>query len=202
MRIVLASKSPRRKELLKQIGLEYECIVSNKEEKVTSDIPKDVVLELSNQKAEDVYQIIKEAAFNDDVVIIGADTVVALKSDIMGKPKDNDDAVKMLKKLNGNVHSVWTGVTIICKKGMEVDRKSFAEETRVFMNEMSEEEIEAYVKSGEPSDKAGAYAIQGIGAKFIQKIEGDYNNVVGLPVSKLYQVMKEMLLIKRGFYEK
>lgn len=196
MRIILASKSPRRRELLKQIGIEYECIVSDKEEKLTGNTPKEVVLGLSLQKAEDVYELVKGETAREDTLIIGADTVVALGNNIMGKPKDNDDAVRMLKLLNKNKHSVWTGVTLICVKNGAVRIESFARETKVFMYEMSDREINDYVDSKEPQDKAGAYAIQGMGARFIEKIEGDYNNVVGLPVAELYHRIEKILIDK------
>lgn len=189
-RIILASKSPRRKELLSQIGIEYECMVSEKEEIINDTVPKNVVESLSLQKAQDIYESLKNAG-SDDFIVIGADTVVALKDTIMGKPKDDTDAKRMLKSLSGQSHSVWTGVTLINVSKGEKTVETFAKETKVFMYELSDEEIDEYVASKEPKDKAGAYAIQGLGAKFIQKIEGDYNNVVGLPVSEIYQKIKQ-----------
>ncbi len=188
MKIVLASKSPRRKELLAQIGIEYECIVSEKEEIISSTIPKEVVASLSLQKAEDVYELLlgNKDYFIEDTIIIGADTVVACEDLIMGKPSNKDNAREMLSLLSGKQHSVWTGVTIISISGTSKTVETFAEETKVYMYNISEEEIKKYIDSGEPMDKAGAYAIQGIGAKFIEKIDGDYNNVVGLPVARIY----------------
>lgn len=191
MRIILASKSPRRRELLAQIGIEYECIVSDKEEKIAQTVPEEAVKELSKQKAETVFEMTAE----EEVLVIGADTVVVCGGEIMGKPKDRADAKRMLTRLSGGCHSVWTGVTIIyragCAKENAVSVETFAEETRVYMYDISDEEIERYAQSGEPDDKAGAYAIQGAGAKFIKRIEGDYNNVVGLPVAALYQRIKD-----------
>lgn len=202
MRIILASKSPRRKELLSRIGIEYECIVSEAEEKTTESSPDKVVAELSRQKAENIFEIIRAGERdNSPMVIIGADTVVACDSNIMGKPKDKQDAGRMLKLLEGRSHSVWTGVTLlfvnIDKNGKYSENKviseTFACETKVYMYHVSDNEIEEYIKTEEPLDKAGAYGIQGIAAKFIEKIEGDYNNVVGLPVSALYQRIKNIL---------
>lgn len=202
MRIILASKSPRRKELLSRIGIEYECIVSEAEEKTTESSPDNVVAELSRQKAENIFEILRAGERdNSPMVIIGADTVVACDSNIMGKPKDKQDAERMLKLLEGRSHSVWTGVTLlfvnIDKNGKYSENKviseTFACETKVYMYHFSDNEIEEYIKTEEPLDKAGAYGIQGIAAKFIEKIEGDYNNVVGLPVSALYQRIKNIL---------
>lgn len=202
MRIILASKSPRRKELLSRIGIEYECIVSEAEEKTTESSPDKVVAELSRQKAENIFEILRAGERdNSPMVIIGADTVVACDSNIMGKPKDKQDAERMLKLLEGRSHSVWTGVTLlfvnIDKNGNYSENKviseTFACETKVYMYHFSDNEIEEYIKTEEPLDKAGAYGIQGIAAKFIEKIEGDYNNVVGLPVSALYQRIKNIL---------
>ena len=203
MRIILASKSPRRKELLSRIGIEYECMVSEMEEKITDSEPDKVVSELSKQKAENILELLKseETKDNSPVVIIGADTVVACGKEILGKPKDEADAGRMLKLLEGRSHSVWTGVTIlfinvdkdgnICEK--KVMSETFSCETKVYMYPVSDIEIDEYIKTKEPLDKAGAYGIQGIAAKFIEKIEGDYNNVVGLPVSALYQKIKKIL---------
>lgn len=191
MKIILASKSPRRKELLKQIGLEFEVCVSDKEENILTEVPRKLVEQLSKQKAEDVYEMKKEM-MNDAYLIIGADTVVALGQNIMGKPKDEEDAKRMLRSLSGKTHSVWTGVTVIYNNDM-ITKNSFQVETKVTMYPITEEEIEWYIRSKEPFDKAGAYGIQGLGARFIEKIEGDYNNVVGLPISTLYQKIKDVL---------
>lgn len=203
MRIILASKSPRRKELLSRIGIEFECMASEMEEKITDDSPDKVVSELSRQKAENILEMLRPAEEQDSspMVIIGADTIVECDGKIMGKPKDDTDAKRMLRLLAGRCHSVWTGVTIlfinIDKNGNINDNKiiseTFACETKVYMYPVSDKEIDKYIKTKEPCDKAGAYGIQGIATKFIEKIEGDYNNVVGLPVSALYQKIKNIL---------
>lgn len=203
MRIILASKSPRRKELLSRIGIEFECIVSDREEKITCSEPEQVVKELSCQKAEYVYEIIRGQERNEreTALIIGADTIVVCDGKIMGKPKDEEAAYRMLKSLSGRSHSVWTGVTVLFVnmdmdgsfKESSVRTETFACETKVYMYNMTDVEIKEYIKTGEPMDKAGAYGIQGIATKFIEKIEGDFNNVVGLPLSKLYQKIKNIL---------
>ena len=193
MKIILASKSPRRKELLSQVGYTYECVVSEKEENTDAVQPSDVVKELSQQKAEDVCaKIEKEGQMEEDCLVIGADTIVAKDSEIFGKPKDTEDARRILSALQGREHSVWTGVTLIYLRDGKKKKKVFAEETKVHMYSMSEQEIEEYIRTKEPEDKAGAYAIQGYAAKFIKKIDGDYNNVVGLPVARIYQELKKL----------
>lgn len=165
------------------------------EEKITAAAPEQVVQELSYQKAVDVCGRLQEQG-EDDFTVIGADTVVAFMNHIMGKPKDTGDACRMLGSLQGNVHQVYTGVTICFKqKGMPSMFHSFYECTDVSMYPMSEAEIRAYVATGEPMDKAGAYGIQGKCAAYIQSICGDYNNVVGLPVGRLYQELKQRNLL-------
>lgn len=191
MKIILASKSPRRRELLTQIGLNYECITGEQEEKITSTLPSEAVEYLSSQKAEEVYdRLSREGKVCDELLIIGADTVVEKDGSVLGKPADHAAAARMLSMLSGSEHSVWTGVTLIYAENGNKQKKTFSEETRVEMYPMSSEEIKEYVQTKEPEDKAGSYAIQGIGAKFIKKIDGDYNNVVGLPVGRIYQEMK------------
>ena len=192
-KIILASQSPRRSELLRQIGLDFEVIVSEAEENINSNIPKEVVIELSAIKAEAVKEKMAYNVDYNDAIIIGADTVVALDDIIMGKPTDRADARNMLRRLSDNTHSVWTGVTIIWNDGQEICIKSFAKETKVRMYPIEEKEIEDYLDSGEADDKAGAYAIQGLGGKFVEYIQGDYNNVVGLPVAEVYQQIKKII---------
>lgn len=178
-KIILASASPRRKELLEQIGVQFSVEKAVGEEILTTDIPSEAVKELSGQKAREV------AEKCDGDVIIGADTVVAVEGQILGKPKDTEDAVRMLTMLQGRTHEVVTGVTVILKKErMEI---SFAEVTTVCLFPMNETQIRRYVDTKEPMDKAGAYGIQGKFAAYVAWIKGDYNNVVGLPVGRLYQ---------------
>lgn len=189
MDIVLASASPRRSELLKQIGLEFRVCVSNEEEVIHHTEPSEVVKELSAQKAAAVYELLQGRQEACDL-IIGADTVVACDGKILGKPETKEDAVGMLRLLQGRSHEVYTGVCLI--HGRTGERKSFFEETKVVFCSMTEEEITEYVNTKDCMDKAGSYGIQGFCARYIKGIEGDYNNVVGLPVCRLYQEIKSM----------
>ncbi len=198
--IILASGSPRRKELLEQIGLEFEICPAKGEEVIMTTIPHEAVLELSRQKAEEVAggiaaylehgipsQLMGEAK-GQDILVIGADTVVAYGDKILGKPKDEENAREMLSLLSGNTHSVYTGVTcVFISADGKTGEHSFYEKTDVSMCPMSPEQIQRYIATGEPMDKAGSYAIQGKCAVYVRKIDGDYNNVVGLPVGRLYQ---------------
>ena len=180
-KIYLASASPRRRELLSQIGIKFDIIKCDVDE--TSDITEPVLLvkELSERKAD-------AAAVKSGSIVIGADTVVAIGGNILGKPGDVNEAKRMLRLLSKNTHEVYTGVTII-KRDFDgrVTKRTFCECTRVTFYEMSDDEIEEYVATGDSFDKAGAYGIQGFCARYIKGIEGDYNNVVGLPVGRLYQ---------------
>ena len=186
-RIILASQSPRRRELLTQIGLKFEVIPSTVEEVITSANPVEVVQELAQQKARDVAEVAGREMAKDSLLVIGADTIVVYEGKILGKPEDKEDAVRMLTMLQGKEHSVYTGVALFSGE-QEI---FFSEETRVQMCPMTPEEILWYVNTGEPMDKAGAYGIQGLCARFIRQIQGDYNNVVGLPVGRIYQELKK-----------
>lgn len=188
-RLILASASPRRREILAQVGAEFEVIPAKGEELLTSTKPQEAVLELSRQKAEETAGRLSEDAGN--IVVLGADTIVSLDGAILGKPKDKKDAVRMLGLLNGREHSVFTGVTMIVQGDGKEQMISFYEETRVFMYPMTKEQIQAYTETGEPLDKAGAYGIQGKCAVYIEKIVGDYYNVVGLPVAAIYQNLEK-----------
>lgn len=180
--IILASQSPRRRELMKYITTDFEARVSDVDEALPQGItPKEAVMHLSKIKAEPFR--------NKKDIIIGADTVVAIGNTILGKPKDKQDAFNMLKMLSGKEHSVFTGVSIL--KGET--EKTFAVETRVKFFELSDDEIWSYIATKEPNDKAGAYGIQGYGSLLVEKIDGDYFNVVGLPISKLNKEIKNFL---------
>lgn len=189
---------------MEQIGLQFEIMVSDKEEIITGSVPEDVVKELSLQKASDIEEVLmartKNELYNtyknegyEGVIIIGADTVVSMSGRIMGKPADESAAFGMLKKLQGNKHMVSTGVAIIVIKDNDRQLYNFAENTDVHMYEVCDEEISDYIATKEPMDKAGSYGIQGIGAKFISGISGDYNNVVGLPIGRIYQILKGII---------
>ena len=182
--LILASKSPRRKELLSIITPEFEIIPAVGEERADRTLPPDeYVRELACHKAEEV------AALHPHDVVIGADTIVVVSGEILGKPKDAADAGRMLKLLSGTEHSVLTGTCIISS-----DRNAiFSEETKVRFFELSDKEIDDYIATGEPFDKAGAYGIQDIGALLVSGITGDYYNVMGLPVGRLSRELRAFL---------
>ena len=194
MRVILASGSARRRELLKMIFDEYDVIASEADEDIGSYPPSELVLRLSELKASEVFERVRtEEGAADDLLVIGSDTVVALDDRILGKPVDESDACEMLKALSGREHKVFTGVALIRQAGDgEMKKRCFFEETSVHIARMSDEEIREYVATGEPMDKAGAYGIQTEFAKYVTGIEGDYNNVVGLPVARLYKELRDM----------
>lgn len=194
-KIVLASASPRRRELLSLTGLKFQVLPGNIEEK-TSSRPSQMVRELSRQKAFAVFESFSEEE-KCKVLVIGADTLVAIDGRVLGKPENEKQAEEMLTLLQGNTHQVYTGVTLIFgemdENGKAVRRiRTFAEKTSVTMYPVSRREIRDYIATGEPMDKAGAYGIQGKCAAWIRKISGDYSNVVGLPVGRLWQELKKM----------
>lgn len=187
LKVVLASQSPRRKKLLQQLGLIFEILPSNSEEDFTSEIPHEIVQQLALEKATDVAPKVNNA------LVIGSDTIVVLDGHILGKPVDKEDAFRILSMLSGKQHSVFTGVSFVKtdKNGDITDTHSFFEETIVRFSPLSDSEIWAYIHSGSPMDKAGAYGIQDDwGAVFVERIEGDYYNVVGFPLNRFYQEMK------------
>lgn len=180
-RILLASASPRRRELLRLIIPDFECAAADVDETLPNGIlPADAVLYLSRIKARSFAP--------DKKIIIGADTVVALENRIIGKPKDEKDAFNILHSLSGREHSVFTGVTLINGE----KESSFFKETKVLFYPLTDDEINSYIKTGECFDKAGAYGIQGKGSLLVEKIDGDYFNVVGLPVAELYRELKKI----------
>lgn len=188
-KIILASGSPRRKELLLQIGIVPEIIVSHVEEKITSDVPAEVVMSLAEQKAVDVAKEMQEGT-----VILGSDTVVAADGKILGKPKSHEEAYEMIRRLAGRSHQVYTGVCLV-KKGPDGEADtvvSFYDETDVNVSPMTEKEIREYADSEEPMDKAGSYAVQGFFARYIDGLKGSYANVMGLPVHLVYQKLKKL----------
>ncbi len=195
-RIVLASASPRRRELLSLTGVKFQVLPGNIEEKASSSRPSQMVRELSRQKALAVFESFSEEE-KEKILVIGADTLVSIDGRILGKPEDEQKAEEMLMLLQGNTHQVYTGVTLITREvdenGKSVRRIcTFAEKTSVTMYPVSQTEIRDYIATGEPMDKAGAYGIQGRCAAWIQKLAGDYSNVVGLPVGRLWQELKKM----------
>ncbi len=190
-KIILASASPRRKELLEQIGLDFQVMVCGGEEPIETTIPEEAVKEHALQKLKAVVSHLEETDNTKDVIVLSADTVVAYGDKILEKPKDEQDARDMLALLQGNTHQVYTGVALY--DYLSKEKKLFAQKTEVSFFAMTEEEIAEYVNTKEPMDKAGSYGIQGIGGKFVREIKGDYNNVVGLPVARIYQEIKWMM---------
>ncbi len=190
MQIVLASQSPRRSELLKQLGLDFIVKTSDLDESNSVGLEaSELVMHLAHEKAKIVAsEIAEESGSSKEFMVIGADTVVVRDGVILGKPEDSDDAFNMLKSLQGRWHEVMTGIAVIdmqnskFTKGIEV--------TRVKMKELDDEALRSYINTGEPVDKAGAYGIQGLGAVLVERIEGCYFNVVGLPISKLSDILK------------
>ena len=181
MKIILASKSPRRKEILEMAGYSFEVKVSNADENVVADDIKQMSLMISKRKCDAVYNE------NQDAIIISADTIVVINNKVLEKPKSIDNCREMINMIQDNVHEVYTSV-VVKSKDKEV---SFLETTKVYVGKMTREEIEEYINTTEPYDKAGGYAIQGIFGKYIEKIEGDYYNVMGLPIYRLNKVLKE-----------
>ena len=177
--IILASGSPRRRELLAQIGIDFTIDVADVDEDIEADDPQSLVEELSRRKAKAV------AARHPGTVVLGADTVVVCDDRVLGKPKDEDDALRMLTMLSGRTHQVLTGVSLVRGADGREEERTFAECTDVVMYENGEDVLRSYIATGEPTDKAGAYGIQGRGAVLVKEIHGDYNNVVGLPVARV-----------------
>ena len=194
-KIILASASPRRRELLAAAGVIFQICAAEGEEKITADSPDEIVCELSAQKAE---EIASKVELEEGTVIIGADTIVSYKNEILGKPSDEQAAFETLKMLQGNTHQVYTGVTVLERKAGKWVEHTFFESTDVTFYPVSREEIQDYIATGEPMDKAGSYGIQGLFGIYVKGICGDYNNVVGLPVARLFHEMKKSGINLRG----
>ncbi len=186
MRLILASSSPRRAQILRDAGLVFSIISSAVDETpIPGEAPGELVLRLANAKAELVA-----ARSVGPAIVVAADTVVVLEGQILGKPRSTDDARHMLEKLSGHTHSVVTGVSLI--RLPDVERRCFVETTLVHFDRLSANEITRYLATDEPHDKAGAYAIQGRAGRYIPRIEGCYYNVVGLPLSRLLSELHEL----------
>lgn len=184
--IILASASPRRREILENLNIKFKTVVASCDETIDENMTcEEAVMINSLRKATAVAKVVVDK----DAFVIGADTVVVLDGEILTKPKNAEDAKNMLKKLSARAHNVLTGLTVF--DVLHAQSTSVCETTTVYFKTLSDEEIESYIATGEPMDKAGAYGIQGIAGMFIEKIEGDYFNVVGLPVAKLYKILKE-----------
>lgn len=193
MDIILASASPRRKELLHHIFDSFRIITSDCEENALFQTPQQYVMDLSKQKAMDVKIKCENQTFKNNYLIIGADTIVFQNGSVLEKPKTADLAYSMLKNLSNQEHVVFTGVTwVLCDTTHHIIKiDSFSTNTKVFVDTLTEDEIQSYIQSKEPFDKAGGYGIQGLFSKHIKKIDGDYFNVVGLPVHDLYTSLKK-----------
>lgn len=183
-KVILASKSPRRKELMEMLKIPFDIIVSDIEESIdyNNDLVKEIE-KLSYQKAKAVFDN------HSDALVIGSDTIVKINNDILGKPHSIEEAKSMLKELSDNTHEVVTGVTILYKDIVE----TFSSVAEVTFYPLTEKEIDDYINTNEPMDKAGSYAIQGDGAKFIKSIKGDFYTIVGLPIGELYHRLKKYL---------
>jgi septum formation protein len=188
--LILASASPRRKEILEAMGISYRVVTSKAEEVTGETVPARMVQDLAGLKAREVAKEVKKAGDKRESIILGADTMVFYREHALGKPKDIEDAVRMLELLSGDVHEVYTGVSIVIidKEGRE-EVLSFAVSTKVAFYPLTKAQIMDYIATGEPMDKAGAYAIQGSFGIYIKEITGDYYNVVGLPIAKINQML-------------
>lgn len=199
-RIVLASASPRRRELLSQIGVEFEVKPADGEERIISTEPSKVVEELSGQKAMFTAKALEKENGHvpEGCIVLGADTIVSYEGRILGKPSDKEDAIQMLSMLQGNTHQVYTGVTVLKEKQGSWKFHTFFECTDVIFYPVTREEIVEYVNSGDPMDKAGSYGIQGAWGAYVKGIRGDYNNVVGPPVARLIYETKKIGINLKG----
>ena len=183
-RIILASKSPRRKELLSLLNIQFDTVPADIDEQINPD--NDLVKEIEKLSYQKANHIFKD---NKDALVIGSDTIVKINNKVLGKPKTYEDAKHMLETLSDNTHEVITGVTILVDDKIE----TFSQIAKVTFFPLTDEEIDEYIKTNEPMDKAGAYAIQGIGSKFIKSIEGDFYTIMGLPIGELYHRLKKYL---------
>ncbi len=194
MRLILASNSPRRQELLRSAGFEFDVQASHAEEFPSpGESPEAYVTRLAEEKARTVA---RTAETNS--LVLGADTEVVIDGQILGKPSGRDDAARMLRLLAGCTHRVITGVCLIQAPDRMLDLKCAT--TFVTFAPMTEQEIQSYARSGEPLDKAGAYAIQGLASRFVTRVEGSYSNVVGLPISLVYEMLKPFLTAREEFH--
>jgi len=185
--LLLASASPRRRELLVQAGYDFKVVPADiSEERLPNEEPTAFVTRLAQEKAQAIFDLQAQGSIRGPLLVLGADTIVVIAGEILGKPQNLEDAARMLRLLSGRTHQVMTGVCVISKQHMEVG----VETTLVTMQEIPETEIAAYIATGEPKDKAGSYAIQGQAARWIPRIEGCYFNVVGLPIARVASMLE------------
>lgn len=190
---ILASASPRRKEILTQVGISFEVMVSNVEEIITETIPERMVIELASLKSNDIKEklsIYEPDGMFDNIYVIGADTMVFCNNEHMGKPKSPEHAFEMIKKIQGNTHQVITGVCV--NELISGKQIVFAETTNVIVVPMNDEQIREYLSQNESMDKAGGYAVQGYFSRFVKGIEGDYFNVVGFPICRFCEELNKI----------
>lgn len=188
--VILASASPRRTELLKQAGIAHIIMPATCDEQTSATQPEQYVMELAERKAADVLACYVKDHLGESVIVIGSDTVVSVDGKILGKPKTEEEAFTMLSSLQNHTHQVYTGVAVLENKNRKETKKVFCEQSDVEVYPMTKEEILSYIKTGDCMDKAGAYGVQGHFAIYIKGIHGDYNNIVGLPIARLYQELK------------
>ena len=188
--VILASASPRRTELLKQAGIAHIIMPATCDEQTSATQPEQYVMELAERKAADVLACYVKDHPDESVIVIGSDTVVSVDGKILGKPKTEEEAFTMLSSLQNHTHQVYTGVAVLENKNGKETKKVFCEQSDVEVYPMTKEEILSYIKTGDCMDKAGAYGVQGHFAIYIKGIHGDYNNIVGLPIARLYQELK------------
>lgn len=197
MKLILASSSQRRRELLTMCGYDYEIEVSRADESILEPDPERFVMKLAERKAMEVFDRLGAREVSDDcaepIAVLGSDTIVYYNGGIIGKPKDKEDAFRILSMLSGKTHEVYTGVAVVTEKGCLTE----CDTTRVTFEELSDKEIEKYVASGEPLDKAGAYGIQGPFGMFVKKVEGNYFTVIGLPLPTAYRLLKSVGILPR-----
>lgn len=190
MEIILASKSPRRKELLQYLNVQFSIKESTEPEFTKSKLPHKICMNLATFKADNVFK-----TTSGDRVIIGCDTIVFKNHKVFGKPQNKNDAIKMLQCLNNDYHYVYTGLCVIYKKGETIKKFTTYDKTKVYFDNLSFTQIQNYVESGDPFDKAGGYGVQNLGSKFIKKINGNFYSVMGLPVNKLYRILNKLNII-------
>ena len=191
MKVILASGSPRRKELLEKLNVKFEIIVSDADETLNKNLViEEQVKQLAYKKAKSVFESIE-----GNKIVIGADTMVFKENIIYGKPKDKEDAIKMLKDLQGCMHKVITGLCVLVENNGDIKEYLDYEISEVYVKPMENEEILEWIEVGNPYDKAGGYAIQQEFMKFVEKINGNYENIVGLPISKLYDILKQIKIV-------
>ena len=191
-RLILASSSPRRKDLLEALGLNFDIIASHLEEVIDERLsPPDLVLNLARQKAEDVFGSYLKSHSEESFLVLGADTMVVLDGRFIAKPVDKADACSMLRSLSGKKHQVFTGVFLTALLQNKRQTWQSVECSDVYFRDLEQAEIEAYVETGEPMDKAGAYALQGIGACLVDRVEGSHTNIVGLPIPNVVSLLRQ-----------